>query len=155
MHSRLFQLSEEVIAKDNYIEEQDLYDSFVGPIADYVEESENRIDDLGWLASELTPHGATIDIEQGTVYLPKGFKISYFKKRYEEFKKLAGRISLEAFAGVDGAPDAHWKHPLEMLIENKFGFYVYTDYLQTLSDFVRYAKEDTTYYVGAIFDYHY
>ena len=40
---------------------------------------ENRIDDLGWLASELTPHGATIDIEQEQC-ICKRFKISYFKR---------------------------------------------------------------------------
>mgnify|MGYP000894998915 FL=1 len=152
MHSRIFQFSSEPLTEDDYITEFDLDEWFVGTIADYAVESNSREYDLEWLASFIEPHGAVVDQEKGAVYFPKGFKTAYFKKRFKEFKKLADELTLEVFAGIES--DGDFKIYLELLIEDKFGFYIYTEYLQTLDDFIRKLEEGSTYYIGTIIDYH-
>lgn len=153
MHSRVFQLSEDFLTKDDYISEVTLHDCFVGQIADYAIETNDRKNDLEWLKSVIGKYGAVVDVEKETVYFPEGFKEAYFKEKYEEFKKLVEELTLEEFAGTD-VRGGFKRYQIESLMENKFGFYVYIDYPQTLDDFVRYLSEGATYYVGSIFDYH-
>lgn len=153
MHSRVFQLSKEALTEDDYINEFDLHDCFIGPIADYVVDTSDRIDDLEWLESFIGKYGAVIDHEKETVYFPFGFKKAFFKDRFEEFKKSVKKVTLEQFAGVEFG-GALAMYQIETLIENKYGFYIYLEYPKTLDSFVRELDEDTTYYIGAILDYH-
>lgn len=155
MHSRIFQFSSEPLTEDDYITEFDLDEWFVGKIADCAVESSSREYDLEWLASFIEPHGAVVDQEKGVVYFPKGFKASYFKKKFKEFKKSADELTLEVFAGIESDGDFKM-YLLKSLIEDKFGFYIYIEYLhlQTLDNFIRKLEEDTTYYIGGVIDYH-
>lgn len=153
MHSRVFQLAREPISKEDYITSFSLDGCFIGQIADYANESKNREEDLEWLASAIEPHGAILDYKKETIYFPEGFKVSYFKKRFEAFREVVERITLETFAGVSTMSGLDM-HRLKSLIEDEFSFYIYVDYPQTLDDFVRDLEEDTSYYVGAIMDYH-
>lgn len=153
MHSRLFQLSLEPIEESDFIEEYDLEDCFIGQIADYAVESDDKIGDIKWLDSVLKPHGAIIDHEKKTIFFPEGFKISYFKKKYESFKEAVDSLTIEKFAGVSERSGMDM-YIIKSLLEDKFGFYIYVDYPQTLDDFVRYLEENKMYYIGNIMDYH-
>lgn len=50
MHSRVFQLSTELILEEDFINEYDLEHCFIGKIADYAVTSESRERDIEWLA---------------------------------------------------------------------------------------------------------
>lgn len=155
MYSRIFQLSKKPLVREDYISEDMFYDGFVGTIADYVSSDVDRKYDIEWFKEFLEPYGAKVCEKAEQVYFPKGFKASYFKERYEEFKELAEKTSFEVFAGLSN--DTLSLYKLTSVIESKYGFYVVVHgYPESLDDFIRYMDdEDATYYIGATIDYHY
>lgn len=159
MHSRMFQLSLEPIEQDGYIDDYTIYSlehSDFNAIADYVKETEDRKEDLKWLASAIEPYGAKVDIEKETVFIPQGFKLNYFQEVFQLFKEKLNELTLEVFACMD-VKHSLTLHQLETLYNNRFGFYIYLDYPQTLDEFVRdlvEKPEGVLFYVGNILDYH-
>lgn len=101
MHSRIFQISEKPIPKDEYFNEERYYDSFVGSIADYVAETkkEDRESELQWL--EGCMNGAVKrEGEKFTIIN----KHAYFKPMFKQFVgnvKLLKNISFEHFVGEE------------------------------------------------------
>ena len=154
MHSRLFQLSLEPIEEDDLIDDFDLQYNFIGQIADYARDSVDKEDDLEWLESVIGKHGAVIDHKKKTICFEEGFKLSYFKKKFDSFKERVSDLTLETFAGISKGSSMDL-YVVEKLLEDKFDFYIYIDYPQCLDDFVRDLEEGKTYYFGNIIDYHF
>jgi len=161
MHSRIFQISTEPIEKEDYIEESTFYDTtFVGEVADYVNENTDRNDDIEWLKC-CYENVEGIIIDNGTITITD--KKKYFEKKFEKFKeqlnKLETETTLEAFAKADRTyyDFSYTLWELKCAAEgDKFGFYVYDtqDGLYRFDDFVRYYDENVPYYIGATIDYH-
>lgn len=155
MNSRIFQLSEEPINIENYITEEDLYESFIGLIADSVCTSD-REDDIEWLDSELKTYGVIVDHEIKSIYFPKGFKISYFKKSFKELKQRVKDLTLKDFIGESVEINDMNLYRIKRLIDNKYGFYIFKDCPQSLDYFIRDNSVDNmTYYIGNTLDYHF
>lgn len=154
MHSRIFQLSLDVIPLDDYIKEEDFYeDPFLGSVADYVSDDTNRDEDIKWLKSMLEPLGAIFKKEshRDVVIFPADFKRQYYNARFLEFKKLAQEMTLDEFCG--------WQKPAKLseLISDKYGFYIYVNYPEPIDDFVRTlsGEKEEKYYIGGTIDYHF
>jgi hypothetical protein len=153
MHSRVFQVSLEPLDVDEYITEEDLYENpFVGTIADYVSDNCNRTEDIQWLISYISKYDMSYNTSEGSITFKKGFRKEYFKTKYEEFQEYARKITFEVFMDSMG----YELYKLEKCIEDKFGFYIYSDEngLETLDSFVRRLEADQKYYVGGTVDYH-
>lgn len=149
MHSRIFQLSSQPINEDDYITEDLFYDGFVGSIADYVSSDTDRESDIEWFISFLEKYG--VKREGNAAYFPKGFKEIYFEKRLKELKEKVSNMTLHDFC------DSFEAYSLCALIEDRYGFYIYTDShgLMTLDDFVRNLENEDKFYFGATIDYHF
>lgn len=153
MHSSMYQLSEGVEEK---IEEEEIY-GFVGTIADYMIEVEDKTEDIKWLLSSF-PKGLFVynDLEK-SIEFKEGFKEEFFRAKYEDFKKNTENLTLEEFSGADNkfniGPNSLYL--IEHLLDNKYGFYIYCDdYYQTLDNFVRYSSLlEKKFYIGTIFNY--
>lgn len=145
MHSRIIQLSHQPITEDEYITEELFYDWFVGTIADHVSPTVDREEDIDWFTRYLSYFGA--ERKGDAIYFPDNFKENYFKKRLEKLKDRVSKITPEDFY------DLAVTFGLVHLINDKYGFYVYLDYLMPLDDFVRKLKGSETFYFGNIIDY--
>lgn len=159
MHSRIFQISKNPIHRDDYITEN-YYDYdhwFLKEVADYVatQEGEERKISLEWLGKR---NGIDVNINSSTIVVTS--KDEYFKDKYKEFKSLL--IKLQNLTLDDFKADNHdvesnilW---LNWSYADKFGFYVEDcgewAGLFSLDEWVRHAKENTTYYIGGVCDYH-
>ncbi len=152
MHSRICQLSQKPIDKSDYITEDMFYDDFVGTVGDYVQESPTgRKEDIEWLMAIIEDYGAIYNSSEESILFPIGFKENYFKESYEKLKEAVQNMSLEQFAS-----DSIIVSTLKLLIDSKYGFYIYTTHWQTLDNFVRCElKEGEKYYIGGILDYHF
>ncbi len=155
MHSRIFQISENPVKKEEYINVDKILDSesFVGTIADYVAESD-REEDIEWLVSCIKDYGIEYDNQQDMIIFKKGFKENYFQGRFEKLKEKINSMTLEEFAKGDFS-----LYEIRMLIEEKFGFYVYykgdyCDDIMPFDSFVRMMEEERKYYIGGTLDYH-
>lgn len=160
MHSRIFQISKKRISKEEFICEEK-YDEirFVGAIADYVEEvtdESSKKEDVEWLGEV---EGITTDPEAMTLMVTS--KKDHFKQPYKEFVKQIKKIQKTTFE--DFAEDKNDEvgmniYRIKLAYEEEYTFYVDDDNekfgLITLDSFVRQAKENKKYYIGAIFDYH-
>jgi hypothetical protein len=154
MHSRIFQLTEEPIDKDDYMTEWSFCeDSFVGAVADYVSDNCDREEDIKWLIKSLE------DVKEYFTHNPKnqsitfhpGFKVEYFRERFKKFNELVSGTTLEVFANGSNA------YELKSTIEDKYSFYVHHEYWEPFDSFVRSlpSDEDETCYFGGTVDYHY
>lgn len=150
MHSRIFQFSEQPIEPDDYIREEDFYDNFVGYIADYVNGNTDRKADIAWLVSSLKSYGIIYNEEEESIIFPENFKTEYFKRRFDKFIKLVRELDLNKFS-----EDTFELWELQQLIEDKYGFYIYIDYYETLDSFIRNLHGEQKYYIGATIDYHF
>lgn len=155
MHSRIFQISKNPVKKEEYINVDKILDSesFVGTIADYVTESD-REEDIEWLVSCIKDYGIEYDNQQDMIIFKKGFKENYFRERFEKLKEKINSMTLEEFAKGDFS-----LYEIRMLIEEKFGFYVYCkgvycDDIMPFDLFVRMMEEERKYYIGGTLDYH-
>ena len=153
MHSRIFQVSMEPIEKDDYILESDYWDHwFTREIADCVNGSTNRNDDIRWLM--MCCDGFTVDNDDKGEYFIVADKEIYFKEKFERFMQTIDKIkdyTLEDFSKgffeMWGLKDAY---------EDKYGFYIDADgELITLDRFVRTCALNAKYYIGATVDYHF
>ncbi len=150
MHSRIFQFSDQPIHPNDYIREENFYDNFVEEIADYISSDTNRDADIEWLISSLKRYGIIYNEEEESIIFPEDFKIKYFKSRYDKFKELTQKIDL-----IDFSKDEFVLRELQQLIEDKYGFYIYTYYYyETLDNFIRNLNDVKKYYIGGTIDYH-
>jgi hypothetical protein len=150
MHSRIFQLSEHPINPDDYIIEEDFYDNFIGEVADYVSGDTCRNEDIYWFVSSLKQYGIIYNEKEESIIFPEDFKFKYFKSRYDKFVKLSQEIDLRKFSSDDLEL---WS--LQQLIENKYGFYIFTNHYEPLDSFVRQLQGEEKYFIGGTIDYHF
>lgn len=152
MHSRIFQMDIEPINKKDYIDEFTFYeDTFIGTIADYVDEDTNRDEDIQWLVDCYEKYGMEYNKEEDYVIFKKDFKKNYFRERFKLFKEIIDELTFEDFAYDTRAN----LYKIKSLIEDRFSFYVYfDDYWMTFDRFVRQLEEGKKYYFGATIDYH-
>lgn len=152
MHSRIFQMDIEPINKKDYIDESTFYeDTFIGTIADYVDEDTNRDEDIQWLVDCYKKYGMEYNKKEDYIIFKKGFKKNYFRERFELFKETIDELTFEDFAYDTRAN----LYKIKSLMEDRFSFYVYfDDYWMTFDRFVRQLEEGKKYYLGATIDYH-
>lgn len=162
MHSRIFQISSKPINKDEYITADDYdYDHwFLREIADYTDDINEyyQTNTLEWLNDF---DGISVDANNRTIVIES--KVDYFLDKYTEFKNMVAdlsRISLKDFSGLAERNKINqYIYRLNAAYQDKFGFYVDDggEYggLITFDEWVRCAaKENVTYYIGGIVDYH-
>ena len=160
MHSRIFQLSEMPIAKDEYISEYEYHDHwFSREIADYVDGDTDRVEDIEWLGSCVS--GIEFGIDEHGEFLIIKNREQYFARMFQSFasyiEAINHKCTLKDF--TDGIKEM-WS--LDNAYNDKFGFYVelttatdrYTD-LVTFDNFIRTSKDGEKYYIGATIDYHF
>ncbi|AEE97643.1 hypothetical protein [Mahella australiensis] len=148
MHSLIVQLGETPISENEFISEYDFEEgSFVGSVADYVSDEVDRQEYIRWFIDSLPSDYIKYD-GQSIIFLP-GFKVFYFKPRFEKLKKIVEELTLENF--ITGLST----YEISKLINHKYGFYVYEEYWRTFDDFVRELIEGVPYYIGGILDYHF
>lgn len=154
MHSRIFQVSMNQIAKDNYISEDDYWDHwFVNEWADYVSDDCDRKDDIEWLQSCYGQKGIEFGSDNNGEYFIVKSRQAYFKSNFNKFTEILNQIkeyTLDDFAhGISGM----WQ--LKNAYEDKTGFYVDADgELMTFDSFVRLCATNEKYYIGGTLDYH-
>ncbi|MBP2070751.1 MULTISPECIES: hypothetical protein [Thermoanaerobacterium] len=153
MHGLIFQLNDEIIDKDDFLTEEELYDDFVGIIADYVDGDIDRDAAISELVISLTPYGIVHDPTEQSIVFKKGFKEKFFKPRLEKLKKRIANLTLKDFIGNS---NTLFLYEIKNLIEEKYGIYVYTNKCwATFDEFVREMKEGQKYYFGSAIDYHF
>ena len=153
MHSRIFQVSMEPIAKYNYIEENDFYDHwFTNEIADYVSDSCDRDHDIDWF--KVATAGCEFGEDENGKYFIVKNKARYFADKFDKFKNAAEQLSVATIDEfVDGLSHAMYK--LIQAYEDKYGFYIDADgELMTRDEFIRGCATDEKYYFGNTIDYH-
>ena len=171
MHSRIFQVSKEPINEEDYISESTFYDSsFLGEVADYVNQDTDRNDDLNWLKENIEHRGGGIEVnvDEGTITIVD--KKKFFEKSFDTFKELLDKLAntnIIQFSGTAESGDmensrfafSSLMYDLECEAEgDKFGFYVYDNedwgYPARLDEWIRSTKNGDKYYFGATIDYH-
>ena len=170
MHSRIFQVSTEPINEEDYISESTFYDSsFIGEVADYVNEDTDRADDINWLKEYIKDRGGIeINEDENTITIVD--KREFFEKGFEKFKELIEKledINLIQFSGTAEQGDLENSHfafstlmyDLKCEAEgDMFGFYVYDSdnwgYPARLDEWIRSTKNGDKFYFGATIDYH-
>ena len=152
MHSRIFQMDIEPINKEDHIDESTFYeDTFIGSIADYVDEDTNRDEDIQWLVDCYEKYGMEYNKEEGYVVFKEDFKENYFRERFKLFKEAVDELTFEDFA-YDMRANLY---KVRSLMEDRFSFYVYfIDYWMTFDRFVRQLEKGKKYYLGATINYH-
>ncbi|WP_434576882.1 hypothetical protein [Thermoanaerobacterium thermosaccharolyticum] len=153
MHNMIFQLSNEIIESDDFLYEEELYDNFVGVIADYVNGDIDRNAAISELIISLTPYGIIYDPTEQSIIFKEGFKEAFFKDRYINLKKYISKLTLEEFCGN---ADSFSLYRIKKTIEDKYGTYIYFgDGYITFDEFARNMKEEQKYYFGSAIDYHF
>lgn len=155
MHSRIFQLSNEPVSKEDYIGEDFFFeDSFIGSVADYVDGDTNREEDIQWFINSLSSYSDYFeyDKDEQSIIFKDGFGKKYFSKRFEKLKELVNNMTINEFCN-----DFVKVYTIKDLIENKFGFYVvdHNYVIRPLDDFIRNLTPNEKYYFGATIDYHF
>ena len=152
MHSRIFQVSLDPIAKADYITESNYWDHwFTREIADYVNENTNRSDDIEWVKSCC--NGFVFDKDDRGEYFIVEDKEAYFKKKFESFTQTIDKIKNYTLQDFTKGFFEMWR--LKSAYEDIFGFYVDADgELMNLDRFVRLCATNVKYYIGSTIDYH-
>ena len=160
MHSRIFQLSTERIDKDEYLcssHYESYEDIFIGAVADYVADSEDREEDIKWIGDSYKDIKVSHNHVDDTMFtFKKGFAKKYFKDRYKEFKDISSKMTFEDFAGITDTTGMS-VYRVKQCMENTWGFYIYSSDFGTISldRFIReHMEEGKPYFVGGTVDYH-
>lgn len=161
MHSRIIQLEREIENIENSpMTESTIvgdYDGpyFVGVIADYISDDVDRYDDINWFTSYLKTFNSdknkVVELNGEEIIFKKGFKETYFKHRFDNFKKIANEFTLDKFV------DSFEVYSITSEIDDKYGFYIYgiDNSLKTVDSFIReLPNEDIKYHIGTTLDYH-
>ena len=157
MHSRIFQISEQPIQQEDYINETYFYDHwFLNRIADYVNDDTDRQDDIEWLKTCCSDDGISFGEDKDGAFLIIEDKHKFFEKSFARFQECLSNLlnkTLDDFISYSMSMDMY---RLNNSYNDDCGFYTYHDgELVTFDEFVRYYKTNTKYYFGATIDYHY
>ena len=162
MHSRIIELSDKPLKREEYAKEYDIPEWFCGYIADYVDlivSDSERDESINWIASFL---GASF--KEGRMVITKEAASFFLSYRLEEFvknvKELQNINTLEEFLEFS---TGYKMHLLNGAYDDKYGFWVlYMGDFLTIDQFMRYVyskvKEDKAdeliFYTGSIWDFH-
>lgn len=154
MHSRIFQVSTNPINKIDYIDESHYWDHwFLNEVADYVDNSADRDDDIEWLMEY--GKGIIISEDEHGKFLIVTDKEKYFKNAFENFQEAINKVSkytIDDF--IQGSSYEIWL--IKDSYEDRFGFYIdYDNGLMPLDKFVRLSTINKKYYIGGTVDYHF
>lgn len=163
MHSRIFQIEASPVSECDYISTGDFEDGFVGQVADYVADSDNRQDDITCLLGDfdnVTDNNSLLigcslyeyNSNEESIIFRTGFKEAYFKAKFESLQEITSQLTLTDFAN-----SPYMVYQIEKLLGEKFGFYIQIkdNGYQSLDEFIRSnIKENTKYYFGNTLDYH-
>lgn len=158
MHSRKYQISTEPVSPSVYLSESDFDEHwFIGAIADYVNDDVDHDEEIQSLREMLEQRQIAVFNEDGSFTLMPHGKNSYFKGDYERFKEAVHKavsMTLEEF--VDYAKSFNTMFQIKDSYCDKYGLYVSSDDFGTIpfDEFVRRAKPETPYFIGAVLDYH-
>jgi hypothetical protein len=167
VYNRIYQLSTEPVKQEDYITESDFIEHpFVGSVADCVDESNSRDQDISELMSVL---GCTniasfvTDTKLPTVsftFVPGAHEI-YFSSKYNVFAELREKTSgmgLSEFASGYDFENALWG--MNSAFCKKYDIYVAlgepcdSQYeVVPLDHFIRHAEIGTRYYIGGTLGY--
>lgn len=165
MHSNIYG----IIDKDSYDKKYqaygrslELYYNYesLPHFADYVDDVSDKEAEFNWLLEHFKSHGVdpslfVADSKQMTLQFKLGFKTAYFRESWENLIKcVLNPKAYEDFCGLHGGG---LTDRIQRNIEETYGFYVADEYsgYQTLDSFIRTVKEDKTYLVFDIKDYHF
>ena len=153
MHSRVFEITKTKIDEWDRMTESDLYESsnFVGPIADYLSDNNDRNDDINWLLRYIGPHEIEYDEEENSIIFSDNFAVNYFENRFKKFKDSAEKITLKEFS-----EGFHSVYKIQQYLEEIYGFYVFDfdEGVRTFDSFIREVQPGVKYYIGGTVDYH-
>ncbi len=157
MHSRIFQVSRRPIDKQDYIDESRYYEGFVGSIADYVDSMSDEaiaeaIESLKWVlgdAVEFKDRSFTV-VDKYKFFAP------IFANWLKQCRELHDVMDLESFSDDSMSLKMFG---FSQSYNDKYDYYMDDNGEwagnQTLMDFMRYAKEGDTFYLGNVIDYHF
>lgn len=157
MHSRIFQISTKPIDKCDYIEESNYYDHwFLNSVADYVNDSTDRADDIKWLKDCYDKDGLSFGVDENGEYFMVEDKAKFFEPKFKRFQNALQELSTTTLDDFMNGKCGYQLYELKAAYDDKFGFYVDGDEfsLDTLNTFIRYAEIGKKYYIGATIDYH-
>ena len=161
MHSRIFEISNHPIEKDERLTEYGVPEWFCHSVADYVDtvSETNREDDLNWLLSQFAGNCERVDDKLTFVARTQE---DYFRDNVTKFREALAilmALDLETFSGKKySASLGESMYTVQSRYDDKFGFYVYDrdcEELMTLDNWVRHMDVTKTYYVGGVVDYHF
>jgi hypothetical protein len=155
VHSRIFQISESPVKKEDFLDESDFTEHwFTNEIADYVSDEVDRLEDISLLRNRLNDI-VTFDADTFSL-LPNGKK-KYFSAAYQTFTEARDKT-----LGLDLSEFASGKILSELIRKmmdsycEQFSFYVsLEDEIITLDEFIRGAENGQTYHIGTTLDYHF
>lgn len=153
MHGRIFEIREQRMPKEEWLNETDLYDEDTS-FADYYRDSEDREDDLEWLKSALP----------SSMFKMEGDEIEIISDGKEIMEKFIDRIKAEANelsyeSVVKGVQKYKLGLALKGALHSDFMFYTDTagychDSTEFLTDCINYCQGKKLYVCG-ILDYHF
>lgn len=165
MHSRVFSVTvgDEKREHDFFLTSELESNDFVGNVADYIMNVKDNgvknepefsikrlVDYLEYYLGDLFK----FDSKDNSFIFAEGFKQKFFKNIFEKLKDIINNMTLEEFSGCKCED-----YPLdnvERLINDEYGYYIYTDEYNTLDEFIRFiAEPGVKYTIGDIVDYHY
>jgi len=160
MHRTIYQIMSAPISKNEHICESDFFDHwFTKSIADYISEDVNQDALIASFRERLEKLGSCKFDEENTSFtLYAGFHESYFKHKYEKFKK-----QVESFEKITFQEFCHDNSRIDSLLSNlqsafseSFEDYVSSDEFEpiTMDEFLRTAEIGTPYFIGGVLDYH-
>lgn len=156
MHSRIFQISSNPIAKEDYIRESDFFDHwFTTERADYVNEDTDRDSDIDWLKSATS--GLEFGVDEGGEYFVLKNKSEFFEKTYTRFTETIDELTSLSMQDFSTTKIDHLMWELKNAWNNEYGFYVAYEStwdIDTLYAYMRYCNEGDKFYIGATIDYH-
>lgn len=157
MHSRIIQVSKEPVTKDKYISEAFVPDWFYNT-ADYVIETESRIDEVERVEGYLKRRGAEFNTEEDNAYFIISDREKYFENDYRSFvnklEELHKITDINSFIEPYGQVSS-LLFKIDELYDPRFDFYVvYKEEFMTMASFMRTCDTGCKYYIGEILDYH-
>ena len=160
MHRTIYQIMFAPISRDEHICESDFFDHwFTKSIAGNVSEDVNRDVLIASFQKWLENFGSCkFDEKSASFTLYAGFHESYFKHKYERFKKEIAsfeKITLQEFCHDHSRIDSLLSN-LQSAFSESFEDYVSSDEFGpiTMDEFLRTAEIGTSYFIGGVLDYH-
>ena len=154
-YNSIYQISLVPLSTDDYIDEEQFYDNFVGQYASYVDDSADRDKEIERLKKEL---GSAAEWDNDSFKIID--KDEFFRGKHIRFKDAIERVStyeLNEFSGSIPSDIDLDMFKLNKCYSDEFGTYTYDEgnSTRTLDQFVRQAKIGETWYIGNVINYHY